>query len=53
MDAESGAISFDSVWISEIGLYNALSELVAVAKLSEPYEKTYTNLFNFVLNIDM
>lgn len=53
MDEESGVISFPPVYVSEIGLYNALGELVSVAKLSEPVKKTYTNLFNFTLNIAM
>jgi hypothetical protein len=53
MDAESGVISFDPVYISEVGMYNALGELVAVAKLSEPYKKTYTNVFNFTIDIEM
>lgn len=44
---------FESVYVTEIGLYNRLNELVAVAKLSEPLEKTYTNIINFTLNIDV
>jgi hypothetical protein len=44
---------FESVYVTEVGLYNRLSELVAVAKLSEPLEKTYTNIINFTLNIDV
>lgn len=45
--------NFDSVYISEIGLYNKDNELIAVAKLSEPVEKTYTNLLTFNLDIDV
>lgn len=45
--------NFDSVYISEIGLYNIYNELIAVAKLSEPVEKTYTNLMTFNLDIDV
>lgn len=44
---------FQSVYVTEIGLYNRLNELVAVAKLSEPLEKTYTNIINFTLDIDV
>jgi hypothetical protein len=44
---------FESVYVTEVGMYNVLNELVAVAKLSEPLEKTYTNIINFTLNIDV
>lgn len=44
---------FQSVFVTEVGMYNRLNELVAVAKLSEPLEKTYTNIINFTLNIDI
>lgn len=44
---------FQSVYVTEIGLYNRNNELVAVAKLSEPLEKTYTNIINFTLDIDV
>jgi len=44
---------FESVYVTEVGMYNRSSELVAVAKISEPLEKTYTNFINFVLNIDV
>lgn len=53
MDSSSNVVSFDPVYISEVGLYNALGELVAVAKLSEPYRKTYTSVFNFTIDIEM
>jgi hypothetical protein len=45
--------AFESVFVTEVGLYNRISELVAVAKLSQPLEKTYTNIINFTLNIDV
>lgn len=44
---------FESVYVTEVGMYNRLDELVAVAKLSQPLEKTYTNIINFTLNIDV
>jgi len=53
MDAQNPIISFDPVYISEVGMYNALGELVSVAKLSEPYKKSYTSVFNFTIDIEM
>ena len=44
---------YQSVYVTEIGLYNSKYELIAVAKLSEPLEKTYTNILNFTLNLDV
>jgi hypothetical protein len=44
---------FESVFVTEVGLYNRINELVAVAKISEPLEKTYTNIINFTLNVDV
>ena len=49
----NGTNNFDSVYITEIGLYNRNNELIAIAKLSEPVEKTYTNLLTFNLDIDV
>lgn len=45
--------NFDSVFMTEVGLYNVNGELIAVAKLSEPVEKTATNLLTFNLDIDV
>ncbi len=45
--------NFDSVYMTEVGLYNKNNELIAIAKLSEPVEKTYTNLITFNLDIDV
>jgi hypothetical protein len=45
--------NFDSVYITEVGLYNRNNELIAIAKLSEPVEKTYTNLLTFNLDINV
>jgi hypothetical protein len=53
LDEESGVITFDPIYVTEVGLYNALGELVAVSKLSQPYKKTYTNVFNFTIDIEM
>lgn len=49
----NGTNNFDSVWVTEVGMYNRVGELVAVAKLSEPVEKTYTNLLTFNLDINV
>lgn len=45
--------NFDSVWITEVGCYNKNNEMIAIAKLSEPVEKTYVNLLTFNLDIDV
>ena len=52
-ELSNGTNGFQSVYVTEIGLYNLQNELIAVAKLSEPLEKTYTNIINFTLDIDV
>lgn len=52
-ELSNGTNNFDSVFMTEIGLYNVNNELIAVAKLSEPVEKTFTNLLTFNLDIDV
>jgi hypothetical protein len=52
MNSQTGIISLDPVWITEIGLFNALGESVAVAKLSEPVQKTFINLMTFNIDIE-
>lgn len=49
----NGTNNFDSIFVSEVGLYNRIGEMIAVAKLSEPVEKNYTNLLTFNLDIDV
>ena len=49
----NGTNNFDSLYMTEVGLYNRNNELIAIAKLSEPVEKTYTNLLTFNLDIDV
>lgn len=49
----NGTNNFDSLHLTEIGLYNKNSELIAIAKLSEPVEKTFTNLLTFNMDIDV
>ncbi len=53
LNSQTGIISLDPVYVTEIGLFNALGELVAVAKLSEPTEKNYINIVTFNLDIEM
>ena len=53
LNQQTGVVNIDPVYVTEIGLYNALGELIAVAKTSEPVEKTYVNLFNFSIDIEM
>jgi len=50
---DQGYINFDSVYVTEVGLYNAFGELIAVSKLSEPVEKSYTNVITFNIDIEM
>lgn len=45
--------NFDPLFITEVGMYNRNNELIAIAKLSEPVEKNYTNLLTFNLDIDV
>lgn len=49
----NGTNNFDSIFVSEVGLYNRIGELIAIAKISEPIEKNFTNLLTFNLNIDV
>jgi len=44
---------YDSIYITEIGLFNQLEELIAIAKFDRPVEKNYTNIINFNLEINM
>ena len=53
LNEASGIINIDPVQISEVGLYNALGELVAVAKLDRAVEKDYTSVMTFVLDLEM
>jgi hypothetical protein len=52
-ELQNGTNGFDSVQVTEIGLYNKNNELIAVAKVDRPIEKTYTNLITFNLEIDV
>lgn len=52
-ELSNGTNGFDPVQITEVGLYNIKDELIAVAKMSEPVEKNFTNLLTFNLDIDV
>jgi hypothetical protein len=52
-ELDNGTNGFDPVQVTEIGLYNKNDELIAVAKLDRPVEKSYTNLITFNLDIDV
>jgi len=45
--------NYDPLYMTEVGLYNVKNELIAIAKLSEPVEKNYTNLITFNLDIQV
>ena len=52
LNEDSGFISFDPLYISELGLYNRDNELVAVAKTSVPVDKDYTSVVTFDVAIE-
>lgn len=52
-ELNNGTNGFTPIQVTEIGLYNKLNELIAIAKLDRPVEKTYTNLITFNLDIDV
>lgn len=49
----NGSDGYRPLYVSEIGLYNKLGELIAIAKLDRPTEKSYTNIITFNLDIDV
>jgi len=53
LNSQTGILTLNPVYVTEVGLYNQLNELVAVAKLSEYVEKNYINLITFNIDIDM
>lgn len=52
-EQQAGGTGFDPIHVSQIGLYNDVNELIAVAKLDRPIEKTYDNSIVFTLEIDV
>ncbi len=53
LNSQTGVVSLDPVYVTEVGLFNALGELVAIGKLSEPVEKNYINVLTFNIDIEM
>lgn len=47
----NGNLNNDPVYITEIGLYNANKELIAIAKLSQPIPKNKFNTISFNINL--
>lgn len=53
LNSQTGILTLNEVYVTEVGLYNQMNELVAVAKLSDYVEKNYINLVTFNIDIDM
>lgn len=53
INSQTGILTLDPVFVTEVGLYNQMNELIAVAKLSDYVEKNYINLVTFNIDIDM
>jgi hypothetical protein len=53
LNSQTGILTINPVYVTEVGLYNQMNELIAVAKLSDYVEKTYINLVTFNIDIDM
>jgi hypothetical protein len=52
-EINNNTTNFDSIFVTQVGLYNINEQLVAVAKLDRPVEKTYDGLISFNLEIDI
>lgn len=52
INEDSGFVSFDPLYVSELGLYNIENELIAIAKTSEQVEKDYTSVITFNVDIE-
>ncbi len=48
-----GSNNFTDTYVTEVGLYNAYNELIAIAKLDRPKLKGYTGVMTFSLQIDV
>lgn len=53
LKSDTAIINYDDIYITEVGLYNAFGELIALAKMSEPVLKTYVNAVTFEINLEM
>ena len=52
INEQSGFISFDPLYVTELGLYNRDNELIAIAKTSAPIQKDYTGVITFNIDIE-
>ena len=52
-EMEAETFNFDSIYVTQVGLYNRNLDLIAVAKMDRPTEKTYTNIITFNLELDV
>lgn len=52
-EVQNETYNLDSIYATQIGMYNKNFELIAVAKVDRPVEKTYTNVIVFNLDIDI
>ena len=52
INEQTGFVSFDPLYITELGLYNRDNELIAVAKTSAPVQKDYTGVVTFNVDIE-
>lgn len=53
LELQNQTNGFDPLYVTEVGLYNKNNELIAIAKLSEPFVKTYTGILTFNLEIQV
>ena len=52
-EQQNETYGYDAVSISEIALYNAKGEIIAISKLDRPLEKQYNDLVTFNLDINI
>lgn len=52
-EIENETYDLDSIYVTQVGLYNIEGDLIAVAKLDRPLEKEYNGILNFNLNIEV
>jgi len=52
-EVQNETYNLDSIFVTQVGLYNVEGDLLAVAKLDRPIEKSYSNILTFNLNIEV
>lgn len=52
-EISNNTTNFDSIFVSQVGLYNIYGQLIAVAKLDRPIEKEFDGIMSFNLEIDI